>query len=100
MLDLIHQGHLGIEKCRERARQVLYWPGMSKDIADVISKCEVCLTLHASQQKEPLMCHEVPQRPWQKLAADIMTLYGKDYLVVVDYYSKYPEIAHLQSKTA
>jgi len=100
MLQLIHEGHLGVEKCRARARQILYWPGMSQDIAQTVSACEVCLTHRASQQKEPLICHELPQRPWQKLAADIMTWKGKDYLVVVDYLSKYPEIALLERKTA
>ena len=100
MLKLIHEGHLGVEKCRARARQVLFWPGMSQDIAETVSKCEICLTHRASQQKEPLLCHKVPQRPWQKLAADIMTWQEKDYLVVVDYFSKYPEIALLERKTA
>ena len=100
MLKLIHEGHLGVEKCRSRARQIFYWPKMSQDISDIVARCNVCLTLRASQQKEPLINHEVPERPWQKLAADIMTLNGSDYLVVVDYFSKYPEIAMLQYKTA
>ena len=32
MLTLIHEGHLGIEKCKRRACDVLYWPNMNKDI--------------------------------------------------------------------
>ncbi|CAB3991932.1 Transposon Tf2-6 poly [Paramuricea clavata] len=32
MLNLIHESHLGIEKCKARARAILFWPGMSKDI--------------------------------------------------------------------
>jgi hypothetical protein len=44
--------------------------------------------------------HKIPSRPWVKLAADIMTLGQKDYLVVTDYYSKFPEIALLERKTA
>ena len=44
--------------------------------------------------------HEIPERPWEKLAADIFTFGKYDYLVVVDYYSKFPEFTKLESKTA
>ena len=37
---------------------------------------------------------------WQQVALDIMTHRGKDYLVAVDYLSKFPEIALLERKTA
>ena len=32
------------------------------------------------------MSHEFPSRPWEKIATDIFTLDGKDYLVTIDYY--------------
>ena len=100
MLSLIHESHLGIKKCQARAREVLYWPGMCADIEKIVSKCEVCIALRSEQTKEPLLPHQVPDRPWQKLAADIMLCQNKDYLVVTDYYSKYVEIALLERKTA
>lgn len=25
MVELVHEGHLGIEKCRRHAREVMYW---------------------------------------------------------------------------
>ena len=33
------------------------------------------------------MSHEVPQRPWEKVAVDLLTQDQKDYLVTGDYYS-------------
>lgn len=100
MLELIHESHLGMQKCKSRAREVLYWPSMLKDIERTVNKCEICIALRPNQSKEPLLPHQVPERPWQKLAADIMTLDKDDYLVVTDYFSKYPEIARLERKTA
>ena len=100
MLCIIHESHLGVQKCKARAREVVFWPNMLADIEATVSKCEICAALRPDQPKEPLMPHQVPDRPWQKLAADIMTLQGKDYLVVMDYHSKYPELALLERKTA
>ena len=100
MLFRIHEGHLGEEKSKERARAVLFWPGMTKDIEDTVSKCATCLRFRRSNQKEPLIPHMVPERPWQKVGADIMTFKHRDYLVVVDYYSKYVELQLLSEKTA
>jgi len=39
-----------------------------------------------------MLPHPVPDRPWEKLGADYFTLVGKDYLLVVDYFSKFPEV--------
>jgi hypothetical protein len=46
-----------------------------------------------------MISHDVPDQPWTKLASDIMTFRGHDYLGVVDYTSKYPEVIRT-SKTA
>ena len=100
MLKLIHESHQGMDKCKARARTVLYWPGMASDIETITGQCHVCLRFRANNQKEPLIQRDVPELPWQRAAVDIMTFKGNDYLVVVDCYSKYPEIALLENKTA
>ena len=46
-----------------------------------------------------MLPHPVPSRPWEKLGLDYFTLGGKDYLLIVDYFSKYPEILQMNSKT-
>ena len=57
MLNKIHESHLGIVKCKERARDMLYWPGMSTHIEDVVSQCAVCNENKNSNPKEPLLPH-------------------------------------------
>ena len=42
MLTLIHSSHLGIDKYKQRAKDVIYCPGMGKDIELVVSSCSVC----------------------------------------------------------
>ena len=66
MLTRIHESHLGIEKSKRRARDILYWPNMNGQISDLIANCSSCLKHRKNNAKEPLIQHEVPDRPWQK----------------------------------
>ena len=43
MLRLVHERHMGAGKSKARARIVMYWPGMSKDIEAVVCRCSVCM---------------------------------------------------------
>ena len=100
MLQKIHGSHLGIEKCKARAREILFWIGMSADIEKVVAKCPVCIKYQPNNRREPLKPHEVPDRPWSQVGADIFQFGNSDYLVVVDYFSKFPEVVSLRNKTA
>ena len=40
ILGKIHEGHQGITKCRERAKQSVWWPSLSKQIEDLVEKCD------------------------------------------------------------
>ena len=100
MVDKIHSSHLGMEKCLNRARDCLFWPGITEQIQDKVAKCQVCNRYRNKQVKEPLIPHQVPDRPWQILAADMFVL-GKDkYLLLVDYYSKYFELIRVTDSTS
>ena len=95
MRTKIHAGHLGIEKSKARAREVLFWPGMSTEITDMIGNCSICLEYRNKQQKEHLIPHEIPDQPWIKIGVDLFNLKNKNYLLVVDYHSKFFEVCLL-----
>ena len=97
MLNIIHSSHLSIVTCKSRAREVLYWPGMSSQIEDLIAKCEICAIHQRMNSKEPLPETETPSRPWSILSTDLFEFKGSNYLVVVDHYSKWPELALLDN---
>lgn len=44
--------------------------------------------------------HEIPNKPFVKIGCDILEYQGKNYLVVIDYYSKWIELVKLKRKTA
>ncbi|XP_067928258.1 uncharacterized protein [Watersipora subatra] len=52
------------------------------------------------QQREPLLPHSVPDLPWLKVAMNILHFQGKDFLVMVDFFSRYPELRMISKKTA
>ena len=92
MIENLHVTHQGVESSLRRARESIYWPNMNSKVKDYISRCEICLTYPPHQQKEPLLSHEIPDRPWAKIAADLFQFENKDYLVAVDYYSNFFEV--------
>ena len=42
ILDKLHEGHQGISKCRDRAWQSIWWPGLSQQIDGMIRSCHEC----------------------------------------------------------
>lgn len=99
VLQLLHESHFGITKTKARANQVIYWPGITKDIEEMISKCAICEKYSNSNIKEPLINHEIPNVPFAKVASDIFQFEGENYLVMQDYYSKWLEIKKIKNKT-
>ena len=99
ILGKLHCGHQGITRCRERARQSLWWPGINKEIETMIQKCLIC-SKHKTQHPEPLCPTPFPEYPWQRVGTDLFELKGTAYLLLVDYYSRYIEISSLTSTTS
>ncbi|XP_021361397.1 uncharacterized protein K02A2.6-like [Mizuhopecten yessoensis] len=100
ILNALHTGHMGIEKCLKRARCSVFWPKLNADVTELVSECPVCIKHSYSNAKEPLAPHPIPLYPWQVLATDLFESDGKDYIVVVDYYSCYFEVTQLHSTTS
>ncbi|XP_033100807.1 uncharacterized protein K02A2.6-like [Anneissia japonica] len=96
MMEQIHAAHQGIQASIRRARESVYWPGITTQLKDYIGRCEICTQNSDQQQKETLQSHEVPRRPWSKVAMDIFFLDDRNYLITVDYFSNYWEIDYLK----
>ena len=43
MKEKLHHGHIGIQRTRASACQVMFWPGLNAEITDMISKCSACI---------------------------------------------------------
>ena len=100
MMKRVHSSHQGEQACLRRARDALFWPGMTQQIRDEVSKCGVCAEYAVSQPKEPLMTPELPSRPWSIVAQDLFSLGDENYLITVDAYSGFWEVDKLDNTRA
>ncbi|XP_038052823.1 uncharacterized protein K02A2.6-like [Patiria miniata] len=91
---------MGIEKTRRLARESVYWPNINRHIDELVKACSYCQESQPKQQREPLEPHQVPSTPWTKLGTDLFEIHGDNYLLIVDYHSKYPVVHKLNSTTS
>ena len=75
----IHLSHLGIQGCTRRACELVYWPGMYKDIEAYVKLCDVflCNKFQLDQAKEPLISFDVPDQPWKVIGSDLFEMYDR-----------------------
>ena len=100
ILQRIHASHIRSNSCIRRARESFFSPNMTRDISRRINACTICAQLQTEQSKEPLLPHDIPERPWQKVACDLFEFNHVDYLITVDYYSNFFEVDRLADKRA
>ena len=92
VLRRLHAAHQGIVRTKARARQVVYWPGITNDITLMVERCEKCQLHRPSQQKEPLMSDPLPTRPFESVSADLYEVGRLHVLVYCCRFSGWPII--------
>lgn len=93
--NIIYEGHMGVQRCQSLAENTIYWPNLNNDIQNIVGHCEVCLKFRNANQKQEYI--PLVNIRWYKLGCYILTFNKLNYLLVVDYYSKYIEIELLNS---
>ena len=81
ILEKVHEGHQGISRCCLRAKTAVWWPGMQKDIINVVKQCNTCAK--NPQAREPLLTTTLLSYPWQRVATDLFVFRNINYLKVV-----------------
>ncbi len=98
-LQKVHEGHQGIQRCRLRVQSSVWWPGVSKEVKQLVLQCPTCQK-DSSPPSEPMLASELPAFPWQRVGSDLLELDGVKHIVIVDYYSRYPEVVRLSTSTS
>ena len=90
--EILRSAHLVYDSIMRKAHDLVFWPGMSREIKQLADSCEICLEAKPRNQKETLIQHVPSDEPWEKIGVDLFTIANHDYLVTVDYFSSFWEI--------
>ena len=107
-LNLSHEGHQGMSRCKQRLREFYFWPGMDMHIENLVRNCVMCQSTDKPVKpfRPPLQSIPFPSKPWSKLGLDIVGPFdilppNQRFLVtLVDYHSKWPEVAFMSKITS
>lgn len=101
VLSEIHEGHPGIVRMKQIARNYVWWETLDADIERLCAACEACRSQRAAPPPAPLHSWPWPHEPWARLNMDFLGPFrGKYYLVIVDAHSKWIEVAKVGSTSA
>ncbi|GKE78513.1 putative reverse transcriptase domain-containing protein [Tanacetum coccineum] len=67
--------HPGVDKMYYDLRDLYWWLGMKRDIAEYVSRCLTCSKIKAEHQKPSglLQQLEIPEWKWEKITMDLVT---------------------------
>ena len=102
VIDICHEGHLGIVKTKQLLPSKVWFPGIDKSVETRIANCIPCQASINTAQREPLKMSPTPKGPWVQASADFCGPFptGETVLVVIDAYSKNPEVEIIKSTAA
>ena len=101
VLSQLHDTHPGTSRMKSLARAYVWWPGVDKDIEQLVKQCEICQTHRPSPPQSVIHPWECPSAPWIRVHVDHAGPFlGKNFLLLVDAYSRWIEVHIVDSTSA
>ncbi|MES9880447.1 MAG: RNase H-like domain-containing protein [Sedimenticola sp.] len=102
VLSLAHETHQGVVKTKQMLREKVFWPGMGQAVDLLIKTCFPCQLLSNPPAPPKIQSTELPTGAFKSVAMDLMGPLptGESILVVIDYFSRFPEVEIMKSTTS
>ncbi|XP_011859199.1 PREDICTED: uncharacterized protein K02A2.6-like [Vollenhovia emeryi] len=101
ILKEVHTGHFGINKMKGIARNYCWWSEMDKDIKELVDNCRACNSFKNNPPKIEQHIWEPSAAPMHRVHADFAGPFlGQWFFIVVDAFSKWPEVRIVKNITA
>ena len=97
----LHGSHLGIARMKLIARSHVWWPCLDSQLEKLANSCSTCQETKNTPPKVPLYPWQWPSKPWSQVHIDFAGPFlNRFFLVIVDAFSKWPEIIEMNCSTA
>ena len=97
VLNQLHYAHQGAEKCKLRVKGSVFWVSINADLEEMVKSCGPCQHNQRMNIKETVTPHDIPQKLWHTLGSDIFFWNNSSYLLISDYFSKFPLVRKLSN---
>ena len=97
----LHSANQGSTSMFSRARQVMYWPGIDRDINNNVQSLLSCRESAPSHVRKPILLADIPEFPFQNVVADLFEIESYKYLAYADRSRQtgFVELAYFPSTT-
>ena len=101
VMQMLHSEHMGFSKTKNLARFYVWWPKIDEDFEHLAKSCEPCQLNRNDPEKHSSHSWQYPSKPWERIHIDFCGPFRNHmYLIVVDAYSKWPEVIRMSSSTS
>ena len=90
-MQSLHAAHQGVSAIHERAKDAVFWPGITQDIQTARKKCNSCNRIAPSQARIPPVEPWIPTAPFEAISCDYFHYMGWYYFVAADRLSGWTE---------
>ncbi|XP_040197550.1 uncharacterized protein K02A2.6-like, partial [Rana temporaria] len=98
--DLLHTGHPGSTRMKQKARGYVWWPNLDSDITTYVNACAGCAQTARDPPRGCVQPWTWPTVPWFRLHLDFAgPIRGHTFLIIVDAHSKWPEVIPVTQPT-
>ena len=100
VLANLHDGHPGIVRMKLRARSLMWWPTITKDVEEFVAHCQACSQANFKPVSNAQVSWEPTTHPWERIHIDFYFLAQVPYLLCVDSFSKWVEVWEMAKTNA
>ena len=101
VMQMLHSEYVGISKTKNLARYYVWWHKIDENIENLVKSCEPCHLNRNDPEKHSSHSWQYPSKPWERIHIDFCGPFRNHmYLIVVDTYSKSPEVIRMSSSTS
>ena len=101
-IQLAHEGHQGLAKTKQLLREKVWFPGIDRQAKEAVNSCLMCQANGFDSRPDPLKMSLLSPEPWHTVHTDFCGPLptGEYLLVVIDAYSRFPEVDVVRSTSA